>query len=135
MFRLVKILNGRTNQSEPVKLKTSAGVAYEYGSALALSSGALTNCSATTKPQYICGEDAKADEKSEITVYPIDSNQIFETSVSASPVSLSVGSKVTLSLDGNSAVGVTATTTSGVAEIFDLCSASAAGDTLLVRIA
>ena len=134
MFRLVKILNGRINQSEPVRLKTTSGVSYEYGTALTLSDGALTNCTSTSKPQYICGEDAKADEKTEIVVYPIDSNQIFETTVSASPSSLNGGSKVTLSLDGNFAVGVSATTTGGIAEIFDLCAASSAGDKLLVRI-
>ena len=134
MFRLVKILNGRINESEPIRLKTTAGAAYAFGSALALSAGALINCTATTKPQFICGEDAKADEKSEITVYPIDTNQIFETTVNASPSALGVGSKVTLAISGGAAVGVTATTTNGVAEIFELGSAEAAGDKLYVRI-
>lgn len=134
MFRLVKILNGRTNQAEPVKVKTSAGVAYEYGTALCLNAGALVNCTATAKPLYICGEDAKADERTEITVYPIDPNQIFEVSVSASPAALAVGSKVTLALTDGRATGVSATTTNGVAEIFDLNSASAANDKILVRI-
>ena len=134
MFRLVKILNGRINEGEPVKLPASAGVTYTFGSMLALSSGKLVNCTATTKPQFLCGEDAKADEKSEITVYPIDANQIFETKVSASPASLFVGSKVTLAINGTSADGVTATATGGVAEIFDLAGASLAGDKVYVRI-
>lgn len=135
MFRLVKILNGRINEAEPVKLPASAGVAYSFGSMLALSSGALVNCTATTKPQFLCGEDVGANEKTEITVYPIDANQIFETKISASPASLHVGSKVTLAVNGTAADGVTATTTSGVAEIFDLCGAVAAGDKICVRIA
>ncbi len=134
MFRLVKILNGRINESEPMKLPTSAGVEYAFGSMLTLSSGKLTNCTATAKPQFLCGEDAKADEKSEITVYPIDANQIFETKVSASPASLFAGSKVTLSINGTSADGVTATTTNGVVEIFDLAGATQAGDKVCVRI-
>ncbi len=134
MFRLVKILNGRINESEPMKLATTASTAYSFGSALSLSAGALVNCAATVKPQFICGEDAKADEKTEITVYPIDANQIFETTVNASPASLGVGSKVTLAVSGGAAVGVTATTTGGVAEIFDLNCAAAAGDKVYVRI-
>ena len=134
MFRLIKILNGRTNQSEPIKLKTTAGVAYEFGSALSLNAGALINCTATTKPLFICGEDAAADEKSELTVYPIDANQIFEVPVSASPAALTVGASVTLALTDGKATGVTATTASGVAQIFDLNSAAAAGDRILVRI-
>lgn len=134
MFRLIKILNGRTNQSEPVKLKTTAGTAYGFGAALSLASGALVNCTATTKPLYICGEDAAANEKEEITVYPVDANQIFEVPVSASPASLTVGAKVTLNVINSMATGVSATTTNGVAEIFDLNSAVNAGDKILVRI-
>ena len=134
MFRLVKILNGRINQSEPVKMKTKAATAYEFGTALSLSAGALVNCAATTKPLYICGEDAKADEKSEITVYAIDQNQIFEVPVSASPAALTVGAKVTLSISDGKASGVTATTTNGVCEIFDLNGAEKANDLVLVKI-
>lgn len=134
MFRLVKILNGRINQSEPVKMKTTAATAYEFGTALSLSAGALVNCAATTKPLYICGEDAKADEKSEITVYAIDQNQIFEVPVSASPAALTVGAKVTLSLTDGKASGITATTTNGVCEIFDLNGAEKANDLVLVKI-
>lgn len=117
MFRLVKILNGRINQGEPMKVKTTAGVAYEFGTALALNAGALINCTATTMPLYICGEDAKADEKTEICVYPIDANQIFEV---ASPGTVAVGSKVTLAITDSKATGITTTTASGVATIFDV---------------
>lgn len=134
MFKLAKILNGRINQSEPIKLKTAAGASFEYGTALTLAAGVLVNCAATTKPLYICGEDAKADTKTEITVYPIDANQIFEVSVSASPSSLHVGDKVTLAVTDGKATGVTATTTGGVAEIFDLCGATKANDKILVRV-
>lgn len=135
MFRLVKILNGRINETEPVKLKTKSGVAYEYGTALGLSAGTLINCTATTKPLYICGEDAKADEKAEITVYPIDPNQIFEAPISVAPTSsVVVGAKLTLALTDSKATGVTATTTDGVAEVFDVAGATAANDKILVRI-
>ena len=135
MFRLVKILNGRINEAEPVKIKTKSGVAYEYGTALGLDAGVLINCTATTKPLYICGEDAKADEKTEITVYPIDPNQIFEAPISVAPTSVVVGAKVTLALTDGKATGVTATTTGGVAEVFDVAGATAANDKILVRIA
>ena len=55
---------------------------------------------------------------------------VFEVSVTAAPTSLKAGNAVTLSSDG---LGVTATTTSGVAVIRDLVGAAAAGDKILVK--
>lgn len=132
MFKLVKILNGRINQGEPVKLPTTAQESYSYGEALALSAGKVTKCGATSKPDCICCEDysAPASDNRSIYVEPISPEMIFEVPVSASPSALAVGSKVTLHSDAQS---VTATTANGVATVFDLMEASQANDKILVR--
>lgn len=132
MFRLVKILNGRINQGEPVKLPTTAGESYSFGEALVLNGGKLTKCSETKKPEFICCEDYDAsstNKKDDILVEPVSADMIFEAPVSASPTSLVAGAKVTLDANG---LGVTATTASGVATVWDLCGASATGDKIQV---
>ena len=132
MFRLVKIQNGRCNQPEPQKLGVTASETYTFGEALVLTAGALTKCGATAKPTYIAGEDYTAPESGarRLTVYPVNGDMIFETAFTAAPTSLTDGSVVTLSADG---LGVTATTTSGVATVVDLAGAAAVGDKVLVR--
>lgn len=132
MFRLVKIRNGRGNQPEPEKLGATASETYTLGEALVLSDGALTKCGATAKPTYIAGEDYTAPESGarRVTAYPVSGDMIFEVPLTAAPTSLTAGSVVTLSAD---ALGVTATTTSGVATVVDLTGAAASGDRILVR--
>lgn len=132
MFRLVKIRNGRGNQPEPEKLGATASETYTLGEALVLSGGALTKCGATAKPTYIAGEDYTAPESGarRVTAYPVSGDMIFEVPLTAAPTSLTAGSVVTLSAD---ALGVTATTTSGVATVVDLTGAAASGDKILVR--
>ncbi|MBR4295760.1 MAG: hypothetical protein IKT56_02840 [Clostridia bacterium] len=132
MFRLVKILNGRINQGEPVKLPTTPGESYSFGEALVLNGGKLTKCGATTMPTHICGEDYNAPSSNNrpITAEPISADMIFEVPFSAAPGSVNAGDKVTLGTDG---LQITATTASGVATIFDKCGASATGDKCLVQ--
>lgn len=134
MFRLTKILGGRINQPEPTKLPSTASETYAFGEALVLTNGKLTKCGATAKPGYIAGEDyaAPADANRGVWVYPVTDSMIFACPIGAAPTSLTVGSRVTLSED---ALGVSATTTSGVSELVDLSGATAAGDTVLVRFA
>lgn len=131
MFRLVKILNGRTNQGEPVKLPSTTGESYFCGEALSLSSGKLTKCAPTAKPDFICCEDytAPASDNRAVTVEPVSAEMIFEVPVSASPASLVVGNKLTLNTD---ALSVTSTITNGVATVIDTCGASKAGDKIQV---
>ena len=131
MFRLVKILNGRINQGEPVRLPSTAGETYTLGEALVLDGGKLTKCGATATPTHLCCEDYKApaSDNRDIVAEPISAEMIFEVAFSASPASVNVGDKVTL--DGG--VKVTATTASGVATIFDKCGATAVGDKCLVQ--
>lgn len=134
MFRPVRILNAGTNVPEIFRLPATAGTAYKAGDALVLTSGALTHATATVKPTYIAAADVGADSTL-VPVYAVTPDMIFEAPVTASPAALVIGSVVTLAVDGtgSNAYGVTATTTSGVATIVDLCHAAAAGDTVRVK--
>ena len=132
MFRLVKILNGRTNQAEPVRVPSTAAEAYSFGEALSLSGGKVTKCAPTVRPDCISCEDytAPAGGGRAILVEPVSSEMIFEAPISASPASLGVGAAVTLGAD---ALSVTATTQNGVATVFDLLGASSVNDKIYVR--
>jgi len=60
---------------------------------------------------------APATGMKDISVYPIESNQEYITTFSATPTSLVAGNKVTIHTDG---AQVTATTTSGTVELVKL---------------
>ncbi len=132
MFRLTKILNGRANVAEMCMLPTTASETYSIGEALSLTGGKLTKCAATVTPTHIAAQDyiAPATDALPLFVFPVSSDMVFECPVGAAPTTLAIGSKVTLSAD---ALGVTATTTSGVATILDLCAAKNAGDKILIK--
>ena len=127
MFRLIKIENARINVPEPVFHEVTASEAVQLGEALVLTSGKLTKCGATAKPEFIAMADCAADAaKRLIPVARVEANQLYEVPVTAAPTSL-----VTLHTDG---MQVTATTTSGVVTVESLNGAAAAGDTIVVRI-
>lgn len=130
MFRLVKILNGRINQGEPVRLPSKPSTTYSFGQALSLSGGMLV--SATGKPDFICCEDysAPASDNRDVLVEPVSADMVFEAPFSAAPTSVNVGDKVKLASDG---LQLSSDTTSGVATIFDKCGATNAGDKCLVQ--
>ncbi len=131
MFRLIRIRHGRINQGEPMKLPVTANESYVFGEALVLTNGKVTMAGSTNKPAYIAGENLMASQNAtHVLVYPIDPAMEFECPVSAAPANLKVGDKVTLTTD---AMGVTATTTSGVATILDKGTAQKAGDILTVQ--
>lgn len=134
MFKLTKILNSGVNVAEGCYMPATADTDYVIGSAAKLTDGALVNAAATDIPTFIIGENASANSKNKVFCYHVSPDMIFETQISESPAQISVGDKVTLSLTDGSACGVTATTTGGVAEIYDMAGASAAGDTVFVRI-
>ena len=132
MFNLIKIENARMNVPEPVFHEATASEAIAIGEALKLSSGKLTKCTATDKPEFIAiGQVGASDANRKVAVCRVESNQVYEVPVTAAPTSLKVGDKVTLDTDG---LRVTATTTSGVVTIESLNGATAAGDTIVVRI-
>ena len=130
MFRLLKVENGRENVPPPVFYP--ALIATEIGQALKLSSGNLVACGATDKPEFIAmGAKAATSEATNVAVCRVAPSQVYEVPVTAAPTSLKIGDKVTLNTDG---LQVTATTTSGVVTIENLNGATAAGDTIIVRI-
>lgn len=132
MFKLIKIENARMNVPEPVFHEVTASEAVQLGEALVLTSGKLTKCGATAKPEFIAMADCAADAaKRLIPVARVEANQLYEVPVQAAPTSLVEGSKVTLHTDG---LQVTATTTSGVVTVESLNGAAAAGDIIVVRI-
>ena len=132
MFNLIKIENARMNVPEPVFYDATASEAISIGEALKLSSGKLTKCASTDKPEFIAiGQVGANDADRKVAVCRVEPNQVYEVPVTATPTSLKVGEKVTLSGDG---LQVTATTASGVVTIESLNGATAAGDTIVVRI-
>lgn len=97
-------------------LLPTANEAFEVGEACVLSGGKLTKCGATATPAYITmGKTAAGADK--VPCIRVQKTQVFETTFSAAPTDLTAGNKVTLHTDG---LQVTATTTSGVAEIVEI---------------
>lgn len=93
-----------------------AAITPKIGMALYQSEGKLTTASGTTAPTYIsmCEKDSACTAGDIIPVIRVNHDMIFETTFSAAATSVSLGSKVTLNTDG---MQVTATTTSGIAEV------------------
>ena len=132
MFKLIKIENARMNVPEPVFHEVKASEAVQLGEALVLTSGKLTKCGATVKPEFIAMADCAAAATDRIIpVARVEANQLYEVPITAAPSSLAEGSKVTLHTAG---MQVTATTTSGVVTVESLTGAAAAGDHIVVRL-
>ena len=126
MFNLLKIEGGRINVHEP-EMHTVGATALARHTVCVLTNGLLVAATGATKPTHItlaAGEPGK-----KIATGRIESNQVYETTVAASPASLVVGAKVQIA-NGTS---VNATTTDGVATIVDLLDAAASGDIIHVR--
>lgn len=94
----------------------TASEACTAGEALVLSSGKLTKCGATTRPQYIALADVAASgtPTKKVPCEKVLATTEYETTASVTVAETVEGSKVTLHTDG---LKVTATTTSGVFEI------------------
>lgn len=111
-----------------------SAITPKVGMALTQSSGNLAIATGTTKPTYISmvEKSAACTAGDLIPVIRVSPDIIFETTISASGTSLNKGDKVTL--HASSGLQVTATTSSGVAEIVDFPSGSqASGATVRVR--
>ena len=106
----------------------------KVGMALVQSSGNLAIASGTTAPTYLSqiGKDSACTAGDIIPVIRVDHDTIYETTNQASFASIKRGDKVTLHTDG---LQVTATKTSGVAEVvdFDEKAESGAGGRVWVR--
>lgn len=104
----------------------------KIGMALTQSSGNLAIATGTTKPTYIslCEYGSAVSSGTIIPVMRVEDDTVFETSFSAAATSINVGDLVTL--HASSGMQVTATTTSGVAEIVYM-DGTASGDMCRVR--
>ncbi len=102
---------------QPWQYLPATAIKPTVGMALVLSSGKLAIATGTTKPTYISMFEAKSTLAAGdiIPVIPVERDQIFETTCSASLSGAAVGAKVTL--HASNGCQVTGTTTSGVAEI------------------
>lgn len=126
-FKVFKTDDGR---DLPIEYLPCSAIAPEVGMAMKLTSGNLAKCGATDMPVYISvktsGTVAAGDL---IPVVRVQQDIIFETTSSAALTGVNIGDKVQLNAN---ALQVTATKTTGVAEIVDM-SGTAAGDRVFVR--
>ena len=123
-------------QPRPWEYLPCSAITPKVGMALTQSSGNLAIATGTTKPTYISMVDKSAacTAGDIIPVIRVYSGIIFETTNSVSfSTDVKKGDKVTL--HGSDGMQVTATKTSGVAEVidFDSVAASGTGGTVLVR--
>jgi len=118
----------------PWEYLPAGAITPKAGMALVQSSGNLAVASGTTSPTYLSmmEKDSACTAGDIIPVIRVDHNTIYETTNQASFASIKRGDKVTLHTDG---LQVTATKTSGVAEVvdFDAKAASGAGGKVWVR--
>lgn len=101
----------------PWEYLPASAIQPKVGMALILSSGKLAIATGTNKPEYICMADyaAAVTAGTIVPVIRVTPEILFRTSNSASLSGVNVGDKVTL--HASSGMQVTATKTSGVAEI------------------
>lgn len=100
----------------PFEYLPCGAIQPKIGLALTESSGNLAVASGTTKPSYICMTERSAAVAAgtRIPVIRVTGDIIFDVPSSESMSARKIGDKVTIYSDG---MKVTATTTSGVAEI------------------
>lgn len=111
-----------------------SGITPKVGMALYQSSGNLAIATGTTPPTYISlvERSAAVTAGTIIPVMRINHDMIFETTFSATATSINLGNKVTL--HASNGMQVTATTSSGVAEVVAFPDGTkASGDKVRVR--
>lgn len=123
-----------TDDGRVMALEYKEASAFQPSVGMALSvnaSGQLAKCAATSVPTYISAVEAGATLATGtlIPVLRVQPDIIFETQNSAAFTSVKVGQKVTIDADG---LRVTATTTSGVAEVVHM-EDTAVGSEIRVR--
>lgn len=111
-----KIYSTDDNRVPGIEYLPASTITPKVGMALTMSNGNLAVASGSSTPMYISViEKSSACKSGEIIpVIRVGKDIIFETSFSVDPSSLNVGDKVTIDSSG---MNLTATKTSGVAEI------------------
>lgn len=98
MFKLLKITNSGTNVPEPVRLSLASSASASIGAAVHLKDGKLTalNGASELLPTHVtlCAVSGKT-----AICYEVTPNMIFETTVTADPSSMTIGSEYLLSGD------------------------------------
>jgi len=115
-----------------LKIPTTASETYTLGELLKMASGKLTKASGTDVPLYVSEQAyvAPASGNEDLSVHRINSEHEYRTTFAADGSSRVVGDKVTIHTDG---AQITATTSSGVAEITKKLGTGASGTEALVR--
>lgn len=111
-----KIYSTDDNRVPGIEYLPASAITPKVGMALTQTTGQLALATGATAPTYIsmCEKDGECTAGDIIPVIRVNHDMIFETEFSAAADSVKLGSKVTLNTD---ALKVTATTTSGVAEV------------------
>lgn len=128
-FKIHKIDDGHI---PGIEYLPAGAITPKVGMALYQSSGNLAIATGTTAPTYIsmCEKATACTAGDLIPVIRVNHDMVFETNFSATATSIKLGDKVTLhATDG---MQVTATTTSGVAEVVYM-DGTASGDMCRVR--
>lgn len=113
-FKIYKTDDGRI---PGIEYLPCSAITPKVGMALVQSSGNLAIATGTTAPTYIsmCEKDSACTAGDIIPVIRVSKDMVFETNFSAAATSINLGDKVTL--HDSDGMQVTATTTSGVAEV------------------
>lgn len=113
------------------KLLPCGAITPKVGMAMVLANGSLAVASGTTKPTHICVEEHQTAVAAGtlIHVHQVEPDITWGAPLTVAGTNLKEGQKVTISADG---LGVTATTTDGVATIEKICGTNL-DDTVLVR--
>lgn len=129
MFKIYTVDDGHPL---PIEKLPCGAITPKMGMALTQTSGNLAIATGTTKPTYISMEerDAACTAGEPIQVVRVSPDTIFETTFSASASSIKPGDRVTL--HASSGLQVTATTSSGVAEVISM-DGTASGSAVRVR--
>ncbi len=127
-----KLFSHDHNTVPGIEYLPCSAIQPKAGMALTQTTGNLAIATGTTKPTYISLLEAPAAVSAGtlIPVMRISDDMIFETSFSASASSIKLGNKVTL--HASSGLQVTATTSSGVAEVVYMAG-TGSGDMCRVR--
>lgn len=112
-FMIHKVDSG---QVPGIEYLPCGAITPKIGMALVQSGGNLAIATGTTAPTYIsmCEKEKACTAGDIIPVLRVGKGMVFETDFSAAATAVKLGDKVTLATNG---MEVTATTTSGVAEV------------------
>lgn len=134
MFKLIKIINGRINVSEPLSMASgvSSATTFRAGTAVAYKNGALTPVSGDETAEYVVLDTAECSAPTDkVALLLLEKGMLFEAPVTEAP--LSPGKRATFK-DGIAVTATPATDGFG-AYVVDTCGATGADDRIIVRLA